>query len=346
MVNAVQYFLLGTSFMFTAMIAWIFWRKGSDMLSRLVTVLMTVMAAGFVKDAVVLAHPQFMSALDLITAVDVVAVPLYACILWELCNPGRLTLKTIALVEAPFVILPLLMVLFKHPVFYHIDMILAVILGLSTATWACFAIPRYNRSLKATFSYNEDIDLRWLQNILWAFFIILTVWVISCTTYSPWYDAIYMTLTLMLWIFICYFIYKHKSVVDELHPVAPIESIPDKSPDIRSQVFARITRLIVEDRIYLNPMLRLSDIARMANTNRTYASAYFKTETGMTFYDHINRLRVKHAMGLLTGTPRRLDEIAEESGFNSRQSFHRVFVAIAGMTPAQYRASTPPITYW
>ena len=146
----------------------------------------------------------------------------------------------------------------------------------------------------------------------------------------------------MLWIFICYFIYKHKSVVDELHPVAQIESIPDKSPDIRSQVFARITRLIVEDRIYLNPMLKLSDIARMANTNRTYASAYFKTETGMTFYAHINRLRVKHAMGLLTGTPRRLDEIAEASGFNSRPSFHRVFVAIAGMTPAQYRASTPP----
>lgn len=149
-----------------------------------------------------------------------------------------------------------------------------------------------------------------------------------------------MSLTLMLWIFICYFIYKHKSVVDELRPAVRIESISDKSPDIRNQIFARIDKLIHEDRIYLNPMLKLSDIAGMAHTNRTYASAYFRLEIGATFYDHINGLRIKHAIGLLTDTSKRLDEIAEESGFNSRQSFHRVFVATTGMTPSAYRAAT------
>lgn len=50
MADAVQYFLLGSSFMFSALIAWIFWRKGNDMLSRLVTALMIVMAVGFLKD--------------------------------------------------------------------------------------------------------------------------------------------------------------------------------------------------------------------------------------------------------------------------------------------------------
>ena len=129
-------------------------------------------------------------------------------------------------------------------------------------------------------------------------------------------------------------------MVDELHPVAPIESIPDKSPDIRSQVFARITRLIVEDRIYLNPMLKLSDIARMANTNRTYASAYFKTETGMTFYDHINRLRVKHAMGLLTGTPRGVGiQFSTKLPPRIRRNRRDDPCSVQGFYP-------PPITYW
>lgn len=342
MADAVQYFLLGSSFMFSALIAWIFWRKGNDMLSRLVTALMIVMAVGFLKDTfMMLISPPHDTSITLrvSTVADVVAVPIYAFILVELCSPGRLTLKSVCLFEAPFILLPLLLVIFRHPVFYYTDMAFAILLGLTTATWSCFAIPRYHKYLKANFSYDDDINLYWLQSILWTFFIILTVWTLSCITYNPWLDVMYMLFTLTLWIFICYFIYKHKSVVDELRPIVKTEPLADKPAGIRGEIFARIRKLIEEDRIYLNPMLKLSDLAQMANTNRTYASAYFSAEAGSTFYDHINGLRVSHAKTLLAGTAKRIDKIAEESGFNSRQSFHRVFITFAGMTPAEYRTS-------
>lgn len=344
LINNIQYFFLGASFMFSAMIAWLFWRKGSDMLSRLVMALMIVMAIGFLKDAIVVEYLDSVSGLtlELATSIDVVAVPIYAFILVELCDPGRLTIKSIFICEAPFIVLPALLAVFRNPVFYYMDMVLAILFGFSMATWTCFAIPRYNKYLKATFSYDENIDLRWLQSILWAFFVILIVWALSCVTYNPWFDVVYMFLTLMLWIFICFFLYKHKSIVEELRPAPTPECLSDKSPDNidnRGDVFARIKKLIDDDRIYLDPLLKLSDIARLANTNRTYASAYFSSVVGATFYDHINGLRVIHAMALLSGTSKRLDDIAYASGFNSRQSFHRVFVAIKGMTPAAYRSS-------
>lgn len=337
MTTAIQYFLLGASFMFTAFVAWVFRRNRQDRLARLVMALMIVMAVGFLKDALVLSDISNLTdlTLRLTTSIDVVAVPLYACILIELCNPGKLTVKLIIWSEIPFCILPLLLAVFHHPVFYYIDMGLAILLALSTATWTCFAIPRYHHHLKATFSYDEDINLKWLQSILWAFFLILSVWVVSCITYSPWFDVAYMLCMLILWMFVCYFIYKHKSVVDELRPLEKTE--PIKFDNTRSEVFARIKKLIEEERIYLNPLLKLSDIAQLANTNRTYASAYFKFEVGSTFYDHINGLRIKYALTLLADPSRRIDEIAELSGFNSRQSFHRVFIAFQGITPNDYR---------
>lgn len=333
-----QYFVLGASFMFSAFVAWLFWRKDSGMLSRLVAILMIVLALRYIKDAIVRPYISTLTplALQLATVADIVAVPLYAAILVELCRPGHLTWKIIIGAEIPFVVFAVLLWATGRSVIYYIDMTAAVALGLSTAVWTIFAIPRYHRHLKATFSYDDDINLNWLQSILWAFFILLTVWALSCVVYNPWYDVLYMVCTLFLWISICYFIYRHKSVVDELKPLPAQEVITAKGDDARSEVFARIDKLINEDKIYLDSMLKLSDISRMANTNRTYASAYF-SDQGRTFYDVINSLRIKHSISLLADKANTIEKVAEASGFNSRQSFARVFSSIMGVSPAQYK---------
>lgn len=270
---------------------------------------------------------------------DIVSVPIYAFILLELCSPGRLTAGLFWLGEMPFVSLTLLLIVFRHPLFYYVDMGLAILLGLATAIWTCFAIPRYHKQLKSRFSYRENIDLKWLQAILWAFFVLLMLWALSCIRYNPWFEIAYMASSLTLWIFIGYFLYRHKSVVKELRPLPAPE--PSPATAARQAIFARIKRLIEEEKIYLNPLLTLSDIARLANTNRSYASEYFSSAVGSTFYDHINQWRVNHALTLLNDRSKRLDEVAEESGFNSRQSFHRTFLRIQGMTPRAYLKNPP-----
>jgi len=340
MVTSIQYFLLGASFMFSAFIAWIFMRKGADMLSRLVMSLMIVIAIGFLKDAFLMdsTYPLSDITIELATALDMVAVPVYAFIMVELCKPGKLSVRDICISEAPFVILPVLLYVFRLPVLYYIDIGMSIALGLATATWACFAIPSYHKYLKASFSYDENLSLKWLKSILWMFFVILFVWAASCVVYNPWLDVAYMVCSLTLWGFISYFIYRHTSSVDELLPL-PGTKQTALPANIRSEAFARIKVLIEKERIYLNPRLKLSDIAQLANTNRSYASAYFNSEAGTTFYDCINQLRVNHATALLADRSKKLEEIAEQSGFNSRQSFHRIFLNFQGMTPTAYRAT-------
>lgn len=275
----------------------------------------------------------------IMTSSDMVAVPLYAFILTELCRPGTLTARMMVLQEVPFVLLPVLYIISRHAAFYYADVLWAAVYGVGYAVWAVIMIHRYHGHLKQRFSYDENINLNWLRTILMSFFVILTLWITDCMVIDFDIEAVYLLGSLVLWMFICYFIYRHESVIDELRELPPAESAAEAVSDSADadELKARIYSLFEKDRIFLIPQLKLSDVAAMANSNRTYTSRFFNNGQGKTFYEFVNEYRVRHAMNLLTTTTEKLDVIAEQSGFNSRQSFHRVFCRIAGCTPEQYR---------
>lgn len=104
-----------------------------------------------------------------------------------------------------------------------------------------------------------------------------------------------------------------------------------------SEIGKRISTLFDNDRIFLNPNLKVSDIATEIGTNRTYVSAFFNKEAGCTFYDYVNKYRIDYACNLLLNSEENIVQIAEKSGFNCSQSFIRVFSKIKGTSPTKYR---------
>ena len=50
MIDSLTYYIYGLCTMFYSMMAWMFWRKGSDMLSRLFSILMIITCAESFKD--------------------------------------------------------------------------------------------------------------------------------------------------------------------------------------------------------------------------------------------------------------------------------------------------------
>lgn len=336
------YFIYGLCVMFYFMMAWFFLRKNKELLSRLVAALMLVVGAQCLKDLFFFSSESGTTeyAWMMMTAVDMVAVPMYAFILIELCRPGTLRLRTMAIHEVPFVVLPLLFATTRHATFYYADVAWAAIYGVGYAVWTVTSIPQYHKRLKQRFSYDENINLNWLRIILISFFAILSLWILDC--FAPDFDieAIYMLGTLVIWMFICYFIYKHESVIDELTELTELSPASDGKNENESDTDAlrtRIRHLFETEKIFLNPQLKLSDVAALAHSNRTYISRFFNNSHGKTFFEFVNEYRINHAMTLLKTTSERIETIAEQSGFNSRQSFHRVFSKIAGCTPEQFR---------
>lgn len=151
-------------------------------------------------------------------------------------------------------------------------------------------------------------------------------------------EALYMSISLVVWIFINYYIYKHESVLDELSD-NQYTDVQDAITSDRKDSYIRkhITDLFENEKIYLNPNLKVSDIAAAIGTNRTYISAYFNKETQCTFYDYVNRYRIEYACKLLENSDEKILQIAELSGFNSAQAFIRVFTKIKGISPSKYR---------
>lgn len=151
-------------------------------------------------------------------------------------------------------------------------------------------------------------------------------------------EALYMSISLVVWIFINYYIYKHESVLEEQSDSQHIDMQDDTATITKdSHIGNRITVLFEKEKVYLNPNLKVSDIAATIGTNRTYVSAYFNKETQCTFYDYVNRFRIEYACKQLDCTDDKIVQIAETSGFNSAQAFIRVFTKIKGISPSKYR---------
>lgn len=134
--------------------------------------------------------------------------------------------------------------------------------------------------------------------------------------------------------------------VSEPQPVAeqPVEPEPEELKLQQEAAFAeRMYLLFEKERVYLNPRLRLSELAMVLGTNRTYLSQYFNQNCESTFYDFVNDYRIHHAKLLLHSTDDTLETIAMNSGFNSLSTFRRAFVQREGMSPIEFRASNGKI---
>lgn len=334
------YYTYGLCSMFYAIMAWIFWHRGNDTLSRLVMVLMLIISVSLIKDLFFLYDE--ISGKDwnwiMMTSMDMVAEPFYVYILIELCRPGHLTYKTMILHEAPFVLLPILLWVTHIETFYNILVGWSAVYGLYYAVWTIMTIPKYHKMLRERFSYDENINLNWLRTILCSFFIILALWVVDSLIVNLYIECMYLIGAMIIWMFILSFIYRHESVISELtvaqasnnEPVAEVNTETD-------DIGIRIEHLMLVQQAYLIPTLKISDVARQIGSNRTYVSNWFNHSRQSTFFSYVNQLRIKHACKLLNSTDMPLDAISQESGFNSKSSFYRIFKNLKNCTPNEYR---------
>lgn len=81
----------------------------------------------------------------------------------------------------------------------------------------------------------------------------------------------------------------------------------------------------------------LDEAATVAGLSRFRLAHLLKESTGQSYGQHVARLRIERAARVLEGSPRSCADIAAELGFTDQSHFTRVFRAVTGTTPAQYR---------
>ncbi|MBP1208327.1 AraC-like DNA-binding protein [Duganella sp. 1411] len=81
----------------------------------------------------------------------------------------------------------------------------------------------------------------------------------------------------------------------------------------------------------------MSDLARQLGMSERMFTRFFRTATGNSFTDFVNRLRVNKACQLLMETERYVTNICYDAGFNNVANFNRRFLELKGMTPKEFR---------
>jgi len=114
---------------------------------------------------------------------------------------------------------------------------------------------------------------------------------------------------------------------------------PDEGNGIRMSLLKeKLLSLLEDQRLYTQPDLRITDLARRLGSNRAYVSRVINQQLNTNFSDLVNSYRLKHAQKLLLNLkdPLSMEEIAERSGFPSRSTFYRVFQQQLNSSPKMW----------
>ena len=83
--------------------------------------------------------------------------------------------------------------------------------------------------------------------------------------------------------------------------------------------------------------LTLEEVAQAAGYSPAYFSRIFREDTGKTFREYLNELRVERSRALLLTTDLTVAEVSAMAGFNDQSYFCRIFRRITGETPDRFR---------
>ena len=118
------------------------------------------------------------------------------------------------------------------------------------------------------------------------------------------------------------------------------DSRPDDEDDEANQ-FAQLQRDVLkamdEEKIYLQPNLKISDLALHLGSNRNYIWQAVNVGLGVSFSELVNRRRIEHFIRLAEqNNLRDVDDIWQKCGFTSASTFYRNFRLYKGCSPAEY----------
>lgn len=111
------------------------------------------------------------------------------------------------------------------------------------------------------------------------------------------------------------------------------------TPEGQKGLMEKLRKVMAETKPYVKPDFSLPELARMLGTSVHTLSQVINEGLGKSFFEMTAEYRIEEAKQLLISQPNiKVEEIAEQVGYNSKSSFNTSFKKIAGKTPSEYRA--------
>lgn len=241
------------------------------------------------------------------------------------------------------------------PKFHHAAEILESAAILSIMTYMIISyrlITSYQQSLLDNVSNTDRIELRWLKQIILVIvisfglilvFLAVSSGLIGKETFSSWDQ--YRSGVLLVYAAILYWIsisgFRQAQTFNLNVPTHEDQRGLQKEQNKPSAIVNKLKESIFNEKLYRNPELTLSDLARTVGISERGISDAINKNLNKNYYQFINQYRIEEVKERLRDpnyNHLKIFSIAIDAGFNSKASFNRVFKLYTGHTPKEFRS--------
>ena len=118
-----------------------------------------------------------------------------------------------------------------------------------------------------------------------------------------------------------------------------IKPVAAGDPARDSEIFGRLSSLMESEKLFMDPDINLSRIARRLTLPARDVSRAVNAQTGSNVSQYVNRLRIEEACRQLSETDMPITQIVFASGFNTKSNFNREFGRVKNVTPSEWRSA-------
>jgi AraC-like DNA-binding protein len=207
-----------------------------------------------------------------------------------------------------------------------------------------FALHRYRKRLKTTHSMYFEIDLTWLEVVVYIQLVIIAIALAEGFLSSIVNSQILVGLTYVLVLVLLHCFYylglKHVGLfkglkVEKLSPKPKGEYKLDAST--YTEYLNALEHYVKNEKPYLDFEISLFDFSKKLKISSRNVSYVINKEFGVNFYEYINGHRLKVSKEQLLKTNKQIKEIMYDSGFSNKATFNTFFKKQTGCTPSQFR---------
>jgi AraC-like DNA-binding protein len=223
---------------------------------------------------------------------------------------------------------------------------------------ACLLVFRKTKLLEYILGFD---DLSWLKWFIKLGSVVVVFWILAVVMWNVYDNADYydlLRLTSSIWLYWVGYqgFYKYNVVEDRIVLRKTIESghVLISSPktigasnqdddffnEKHQNDFNKIRNFIIEEKLYLDPLLGMESVASDLGMSKSYFSKLVNSYSSYNFSDFINSLRVEQAKKFLSDdefSQYTIVAIGLECGFNSKSTFYSAFKKFTSETPTSYR---------
>ena len=110
------------------------------------------------------------------------------------------------------------------------------------------------------------------------------------------------------------------------------------NPEIQENTLPKLQELMELEKPFLDSSFSLPILAKCLAVSPHHLSQILNENLGQSFFDMVAQYRIKEAQKLLIENPNyKIEEIANQIGYNSKSAFNTAFKKIVGVAPSAYR---------